>query len=72
MRDEAAHETRYRVELPAGMLGIAPGTPFRFNLQLNDNDGRCRVGYLSLTDIRDDGRDDSGFPVVSFEQEEKP
>ena len=37
-----------------------------FNIQLNDNDGRCRVGYHSITEIRDDGKNDTGYPEITF------
>ena len=65
-RSEKNKETLYRIEFPAKELGIAPGIPFRFNIQLNDNDGRCRVGYHSITEIRDDGKNDTGYPEITF------
>ena len=67
-RDEQKKETVYDLEFPAETLGVVRGTPFRFNLLVNDNDGRCRVGYHALTEILDDGRNDSGYPIVSFEK----
>ena len=66
-RDEQKKETVYDLEVPADTLGIVRGVPFRFNLLVNDNDGRCREGYHALTEILDDGRNDNGYPVVLFE-----
>lgn len=68
IRNETAKDTVYETEFPAKRLGIVRGKPFRFNLLVNDNDGRCRVGYHSLTEIRGDGRNDIGYPVIVFEE----
>lgn len=68
IRNETAKDTVYEMEFPAKRLGIVRGKPFRFNLLVNDNDGRCRVGYHSLTEIRGDGRNDIGYPVIVFEE----
>ncbi len=65
-RRENSKETVYDLEFPAKALGITKGKSFRFNLLVNDNDGRCRVGYHSLTEILDDGRNDTGYPLVNF------
>ena len=65
-RNEKDKETLYRIEFPAKELGIIPGKPFRFNIQLNDNDGRCRVGFHAIAEVRDDGKNDTGFPEITF------
>lgn len=65
-RNESKKETIYQANFPAGQLGITPEKPFRFNLLVNDNDGRCRVGYHSITEVRDDGRNDIGYPEITF------
>ena len=68
VRREKSKETFYRIEFPAGELGIAPGVPFRFNIQLNDNDGKCRVGYHAIAEVLDDGKNDTGFPEITFQK----
>ena len=66
IKNEKDKETLYRIEFPAKELGIIPGKPFRFNIQLNDNDGRCRVGFHAIAEVRDDGKNDTGFPEITF------
>ena len=66
VRNNSTGETVYLTEFPAKELGITKGKPFRFNLMINDNDGRCRVGYHSITEVRDDGRNDVGYPQITI------
>ena len=65
-RNEARKETIYNLAIPAKLFGIQKGKPFRFNVLVNDNDGRCRVGYHSITEILDDGTNDAGYPEIVF------
>lgn len=65
-RNEARKETIYNLAIPAKLFGIQKGKPFRFNVLINDNDGRCRVGYHSITEILDDGTNDAGYPEIVF------
>ena len=65
-RNENTGETTYLLELPADKFGIRKDKHFRFNVLVNDNDGRCRVGYHSITEILDDGTNDAGYPEIVF------
>ena len=70
-RNEAKKETTYNLALPAKLFGIQQGKPFRFNVLVNDNDGRCRVGYHSITEVLDDGSNDAGYPEIVFQNSKK-
>ena len=67
-RNQANRETVYLLDFSAQKLGVVLGKPFRFNLLVNDNDGRCRVGYHSLTEVTDNGDNDRGYPIVTFKK----
>ena len=67
-RNQADRETVYLLDFSAQKLGVVLGKPFRFNLLVNDNDGRCRVGYHSLTEVTDNGDNDRGYPIVTFKK----
>ena len=66
VRDEKNKTTTYQVVLPAEKMGVVIGKNFRFNVLVNDNDGRIRVGYHALASTQDDGKNDTGYPRIKF------
>ena len=66
VRDEKNKTTTYQVVLPAEKIGVVIGKNFRFNVLVNDNDGRIRVGYHALASTQDDGKNDAGYPRIKF------
>ena len=66
VRDEKNKTTTYQVVLPAEKIGVVIGKNFRFNVLVNDNDGRIRVGYHALASTQDDGKNDTGYPRIKF------
>ena len=68
-RDEKAEVTTYNMAFPAKDMGISIGRNFRFNVMVNDNDGRIRIGFLSITPVVDDGKDGSGYLRIKFFKE---
>lgn len=47
VRNDNARRTVYEAAIPLDLLGIA-GQEFRFNLLVNDNDGRMRESFISV------------------------
>ena len=69
-RDDTAKLTRYDVRIPLASLGISGQTlrsGFRFNLIVNDNDGKLREGYLAAAPGMGTGEDFSLWPAVTLE-----
>lgn len=69
-RDETDKLTRYDVRISLASLGISRQTlrsGFRFNLIVNDNDGKLREGYLAAAPGMGTGEDSSLWPVVILE-----
>ncbi len=62
-RDATGHETVYELKIPFRAVGLdleRGRQGFRMNLQVNDNDGTCRKGFLSL------GNDQESWLPVCF------
>lgn len=69
-RDEKNRRTLYEALLPFAALGMTreiAGTGFRFNLIVNDNDGKLREGYLAAAPGMGTGEDPSLWKVLQLE-----
>ena len=69
-RDEKNRRTLYEALLPFAALGMTreiAGTGFRFNLIVNDNDGKLREGYLAAAPGMGTGEDPSLGKVLQLE-----
>ena len=64
-RDEKNRRTLYEALL--GMTREIAGTGFRFNLIVNDNDGKLREGYLAAAPGMGTGEDPSLWKVLQLE-----
>lgn len=68
VRDEQSRQTVYNVSIPGKMVDIEQGIPFRFNLLVNDNDGKVRVGYFAIAPGSGDSNDTNAYATVLLEK----